>query len=490
MDDEQVRFILRAYEVDGHGRRLVRRGVFSRPKGRAKSELAAFIVCAEAMGPVRFRGWGEDGRPLGGLVTSPVILCAATEENQADNAYAAVEFMLREGPVSRTPGLDVGMTRTFTPGGGKITPITSKASSKDGGKETFVVFDETHLYVTPELHRLHSTIRRNLAKRKAAEPWSLETSTMYVPGEESVAEHSHGYARAVRAGQIKDPGFLFDHRQGPREFDFDDDGQLRSALLHAYGDAASWMDLERLIAEARDPQTLESDFRRYFLNQPTERYEGKWITQERWDELVEEGVAIPAGASVAVGADGARTRDTTAVAWAWKREDGKVVLKTRVWTTRMTVAAHEVVPSNRLDNDDARDFIRDTLMADYATNLLFYDERYFYAQAEDLSDDGMNIAEMHQGKPEMETAWADFYNAVQDGNIVHDGDPVFAAHVTAAQGKMNERGWKIRKLDAARPIDALAAAVMAHYAATRFDNSTEAVFDWQDLVEDEEEAIA
>jgi hypothetical protein len=53
--------------------------------------------------------------------------------------------------------------------------------------------------------------------------------------------------------------------------DFTDDEQIRAALAEAYGDAAEWMDLERLIAEARDPQTSESDFRRYFLNQATRR---------------------------------------------------------------------------------------------------------------------------------------------------------------------------------------------------------------------------
>ena len=37
----------------------MRRAVYSRPKGRAKTELAAFIACAEALGPVRFAGWGK-----------------------------------------------------------------------------------------------------------------------------------------------------------------------------------------------------------------------------------------------------------------------------------------------------------------------------------------------------------------------------------------------------------------------------------------------
>jgi hypothetical protein len=39
------------------------------------------------------------------------------------------------------------------------------------------------------------------------------------------------------------------------------------------------------------------------------------------------------------------------------------------------------VPGGRLNNDLARDFIRDVLMVDYQPSLLFFDERYFATQA-------------------------------------------------------------------------------------------------------------
>jgi hypothetical protein len=45
---------------------VVRRAVFSRPKGRAKSELAAMLACCELLGPCRFAGWDADGRPIAG----------------------------------------------------------------------------------------------------------------------------------------------------------------------------------------------------------------------------------------------------------------------------------------------------------------------------------------------------------------------------------------------------------------------------------------
>ena len=80
LDWEQQALIYGAYEVHpkGHaqaGQRVYRRVVFSRPKGRAKSELAAMIACAEALGPVRFDGWDENGDPVGTHITAPYVRC-------------------------------------------------------------------------------------------------------------------------------------------------------------------------------------------------------------------------------------------------------------------------------------------------------------------------------------------------------------------------------------------------------------------------------
>jgi hypothetical protein len=54
----------------GDGARVFDEAVLSRPKGRAKSELAGLIGVAEAFGPVRFDGWDADGQPVGRPVTS------------------------------------------------------------------------------------------------------------------------------------------------------------------------------------------------------------------------------------------------------------------------------------------------------------------------------------------------------------------------------------------------------------------------------------
>jgi hypothetical protein len=286
LDDEFAAFILKAYEVDEHGSRKVRRAFLSRSKGRSKSGLAAMIACFEALGPCRFdhfaeagevSGWGyeyDEGEPVGAPLTYVEILNVATEESQAGNTYDAIYFMLHEDTCSPEIAaefgrIDVGLSRINLPDKrGFIEPVTSADSSKDGGKSTFIVADETHLWRLPRLKRLHGVMTRNLLKRKLASGWMIETSTMYGEGEESVAEGTHAYAKAVAAGRKKDRTLLFDHRQASEKWDLDKRGDRLKALREAYGPASEWMNLEAIADSWDDPQVSEADFRRYWLNQP------------------------------------------------------------------------------------------------------------------------------------------------------------------------------------------------------------------------------
>lgn len=468
LDDERVRFLLHAYRIDDAGRMVVRRAVLSRPKGWAKSEFSAMIACVEALGPVRFAGWDHDGKPLGRPVTGPIIKCVATEEGQAGEVYGAVEYMLKNGRVSEVEGLDVGLTRTFLPGGGKIQAISAKANSKDGGRETFVIFDETHLYSTPELRKLHETIRRNMGKRKDSTPWSLETTTMYAPGEDSIAEHSHSYARKVADRKILDKGFLFDHRQGPKNVDYDDDDALREALLEAYGAAAEWMDFERLLAEARDPMTNRSDFMRYFVNVATRREEELFIRGEDWARLGQDGFEVAEDAAVCLGADGSRYFDTTVVAWASPVGD-EILVDARVFSTRQEVA-HHVLHDSVIDYDDVEGFILDRFEF-YDVREAAYDPRFLDRSA-DLIVARLPSARIVAVEPQsrnMREALQTLERLILEGKIVHGGDQVIAAHFANARVDRGHSGEirRVVKLDQRKPIDAVIAIALAVWRASR-----------------------
>ena len=63
---EQAEFILNLYRLDPvTGKRVVRRGVISRPKGWGKSPFLSSIAIAEGLAPVMFDGWDAHGRQVG-----------------------------------------------------------------------------------------------------------------------------------------------------------------------------------------------------------------------------------------------------------------------------------------------------------------------------------------------------------------------------------------------------------------------------------------
>lgn len=333
VDDEIAAFIAWCYRVhpvdaSDEGRRQVQRAILSRPKGRAKSEIAGAIVCAEALGPVRFSHWAEDGEvsdwgyeyaegePVGKPVRSPYIRCLATEEDQSGNTYDNVVVMLTQGLAGEHFGLkmgkEVGITRVFLPDGGEITPSTSSSAAKDGGKETFAVADETHLYITDQLRKMYRTVARNTGKRKEGEPWMLDTTTAWQPGERSIAEQaSDKYQGMPVAEAIEKAGVLYDHRQAPEPKRFNDDRSLIKAMREGYGPAAEWMDFPRIVRIIRDAEDPEAEAYRYWLNRP--RLAGtQWLSAQSIQDVIEPQ-DVPSGESITIGVDASEYDDHTAV---------------------------------------------------------------------------------------------------------------------------------------------------------------------------------
>lgn len=342
LDDEFCQLLLDAYRLypEGHeleGQRVARYFELSRAKGRAKSELAAAIVCFEFVGPCRFSHWDpETGEPVGQRVRSPFIRCLATEEGQTGNTYSGVEVMLRHG-LDQHPdvfaGVDVGITRTFCNGEhgrGEIRPSSAAASSKDGGRETFAVADEVHLYNSPELRKMHQMVRRNVRKRKGAQGWMFATTTMFAPGEDSVGEQNWTEAQ----DQLAHPrrrriGFCRDHREGTEVEDWSNDDQVLESLREAYGPAAEWMDLRSILDdEIRAPGSTQAESQRYWLNQRA-TVAGRAVNVEDWDAMADPGRVVPDGVDVVLCFDGSKLDETTAkdpdttALCAWVLEPGR-----------------------------------------------------------------------------------------------------------------------------------------------------------------------
>ena len=142
---------------------------------------------------------------------------------------------------------------------------------------------------------------------------------------------------------------------------------------YAIGDSAGLDDMPAFLAANPAPwrteERLRADLADTFNDEPTKlRLYGnrraasssarRWIKPDLWEDARDTSASpgdedwIPAGVTVAVGADAAITHDTSAVGWAWRDPEGHVRIRCRVWSVREGIAYHDLVDGGRLDNED------------------------------------------------------------------------------------------------------------------------------------------
>lgn len=344
MDQKAV--IYRMYEVHPQdtrqaGRRRFKRCGISWPKGTAKSEFAAFIAAAELhpKGPVRCVGWDGNGNPIGGAVRDPYIpLVAYTEEQSDELCYAALLAILQESRAGKA--FDLGLERiTRLDGTGRAVSLAGAPNARDGARTTFQAFDEVHRWTRDSLKRAYRTMLANVPKRFMADPWTLEITTAFSPGERSVAEETMDYAKQIADGRITDPVLFYFHRQASDACDASTDEGRRAGVIEARGPYfAAWADIDAIVGEYEDPNADRAYWERVWFNRPVQQGSRAFKLDEWRTAAVEPRVA-PDKARICLGLDGNRDHATSLV--AVELETG-YVWPLRTWSRPSTAAEWEV----------------------------------------------------------------------------------------------------------------------------------------------------
>lgn len=476
LTDELKLFIVRAYEVfprgatnergdDISGRRRFKRCALFRRKGVGKTEIAAWISIAELdpEAPVRCDGWRVDRGewvPVGrGIHDAYVPMVAYTEEQTEELAYGAAYNIVQRCAIADrfNPTLEqIGLHDAP----GKITALASSPSARDGARTTFQNFDEPHLYVTERLKKAHSTMQRNIPKRYAADAWSLYTTTMYGPGEESVAEDIHQLALAVAQGRTKADTLYFDHRQAAEHHDIASNKGLRAAIEEASGDAFAFTDVDAVISLFRDPAEDENENRRYWLNQPR-RSSRRWGLAPMWAPLAEVGFKPADGVDIVLGFDGSYTRDCTAIVGCTVEETPHLFL-VNVW---------ERPPGNRAWRVPRLEVLDAVAGAMERWNVLELapDPPGWVSEIEGWEETyGDVVVRFDTNQPRrMGPACDDFEQAVRDARLRHDGAEVIARHLANCVPITRGSFTWVQK-DPNLPedkVDAAVAAIVAHHRA-------------------------
>jgi len=458
------------------GRRRFKRAVLMLPKGWAKTEMASHIAECEVdpEGPVRCVGWDGHGNPIGGPVTDPYIpMVSYTEEMTEELAYGALLDILNNCARGRL--FDLGLERIMRwGGGGKVEAVATSPNARDGARTTFQHFDETHRFVLPRLKRTHQTMQRNIPKRKAADAWGLETTTAYSPGEKSVAEGSHDYARAVALQKKPDSTLFFYYRAASDSHDLTTEAGQRKAAIEARGPhATKWSDIRAIVGEFKDPTAEFAYLCRTWFNLIV-RDGGRAFAVEAWKKLARPKTVIANGSQVTLGFDGSRYEDSTALVaediitghqWA-----------VEVWEKPFGAEGEEwEVPEAEVDAAVEASFERWRVWRMYADPWGWRDELAKWAARWGSGKDGKIWAWPTNRWQAMAAAVKNYATAIQTGEITHDGDPIFAQHIGNACKRVltlkdsdGKALWVLQKErpDSPMKMDVAMAGVLAHEART------------------------
>lgn len=454
LEDWQYEIMAEAFAYDDHDppRYFWRRIALLLPRKNGKTTmLAAYAVHTLVY---------QDG--------NPEVLLAARTDKQAGRLFDAAEMMIRQSPelldLIHIQGYKGEMGRYD--GMGKLYRFSAESGALDGWNPKRVVIDELHAWSTPRERKAWAALVSGFGARKSPQLFAITTAGDPATRADSIL--GTWLDGTISKGEVeRRPGLeiIRDFKSRTLIYNYiaptTDIMDVESVKL---ANPASWIDMEFLQSVADSSELTLSQKLRYHANVWASA-EDDFINLETWENLRDPSVAAAAlvgGSSVGVGLDGSRTYDTTVAAVAAPCEDGRIAVKTTVFSCRKDAPHHVFCPGDKIDFSMFEAHLKD-LFQKYAVESGAYDPRYLQRSAEILVDEigGVNLAEVEPVSTLMRDAIACFYRLVSEGKIVHDGDPVLTAHIAAAKAEQDERGWVIRKRQHSRPIDALVASILA-----------------------------
>jgi hypothetical protein len=481
---EQARMVLWWYAVDEDGQFVYRYGVMRRPKGHGKDPFAATIALVELCGPCRFSHWGPDGQPVAKPHPAPWVQVAAVNLEQTKNTMTLFPSMI-SNEMKEVYDLDLGKTIIYAnQGRGRLEAVTSSPRSLEGGRATFVIMNETHHWLKAnEGHAMAAVIRRNAGKSRDASSRALAITNAHLPGEDSIGEQDWAAFEAERDGEAPDTGRLYDSIEAPDGLDPANPAHIRVGIQLARGDS-NWAPLDRVCAEFADPTTTLAEGMRFYWNRIAGS-DANWIDPSVWKRQAAKDVVVQPGERIALGFDGSKRQDSTALI-ACRLSDG-YLWPLKVWERPHGPAGNGwEVPSPEVDG------AVDAAFREYDVFYMYCDPPHWqdYVDKWVAAYGDETVLEFYTNSgTRMARALERLHTAISHSEVWHSGDPVLTAHVGHAVAFEGTGGIQIRKRKKSDKIDALVAATLAYearndaIAAGAMKKTTTAFYSWEKIME-------
>jgi len=414
------------FEVRETGLRRYRWAYISVPKKNGKTELAAALALYFLIG---------DGEP------SPLVVCSAASDDQADLVFGAARKMCELSPTLSlvTECFDREILVPSVPGA-RLLRVAAVAGTNDGKNIHAVICDELHEWTGPRGENVWNVLTNGTGARR--QPMVVQITTAGFD-RETVCWRQYVTAKSILDGSLEDPTYFAWVQEAPQDADYRDPAVWETANP-SFG---TTVHSEFFEDQLRKPEAV---FRRYFLNQWTQTSQA-WLPFGTWDACAQPRPVAP-DEPIVLGFDGAWSNDSTALVGCTINHPYLFVL------------GHWYPPEGgHVDMEEIETRIRSVFATFTVRELAFDPARYqdFYAR---LENEGFPVVEWPtNSRVRMVPACQEFYTAVIDKALAHDGSAVLTQHIANAVVKEDRYGPRIVKesKNSMRKIDLAVAAVLA-----------------------------
>jgi phage terminase large subunit-like protein len=383
------------------------------------------------------------------------VYSVAAEKEQAKIVFNDAKRMVEASP-ELTAITKLYRDAIELPKAGSVYRVLSaEAYSKEGLNPSATIFDELHAQPNRELFDVMSLAmgaRGRLATLIAITTAGVKTDTT---GQDSIAYNLYQYGRKVAMKEVEDPSFFMAWWEAPQESDHREP-QTWEVANPGFGDICS---AEDFVSAVR--RTPEPEFRTKRCNQWVSSAIS-WLPTGAWDTCA--GHTSVEGKDYVLGLDGSFSGDATIVTYATIEEVPQVGI-VGAWEKDVQIDDD----TWRVDVLEVEETIRQFVKANPNVKEIACDPYRWTRTMQVLQDEGYPIVEYPSTNARrMVPACSKFYDAVVDGKMIQDGNPLLARHLDNAVVKIDNLGPRIVKENRAsqRRIDAAVAAVLAFDRAT------------------------
>ncbi len=398
------------------------------------------------------------------------VQVAATSKDQTRTTMRIFPWLFSRDAIEEY-GIDIGKEIIYADQGKRcIECVTSSPSALEGMRSTFVIRNETHLWLSNnEGHEMDAVINRNNAKSKAGASRALSITNAYEPGQESVAQLAREAWEKVEAGEAIDTGMLYDSLEAPPEARLN--AEEAPAVLEAVRGNADWLDTSRIVQEILDIRNPASQSRRFYYNQIVAT-EDAWVTPQEWDVLALPGETVKDDELVTLGFDGSKSDDHSAL-MGCRVSDG-FVFTIGIWDPEKM---REQAFRNAVDAAVRQSFERFDVVAFFSdvhpweSYITTWDTELGNERKRELcvaaTRDNRIGWDMRARQKEFTLQGCEWvHDEIMERAFRHDGHLLTRQHVHNARRRPNNWGVSIGKeaRESKRKIDALPALILARMA--------------------------